>query len=474
MKFQQRSRRRGVILTPQGLQKLQHAKSQSENNENFGNRYSRETLGFRMRLDPDTVAKVFACEAGVDKQTLKYCFSAFNLQLESEDYQFAHPDRNLQNNNREIQNSLSWGEAPDVSLFRGRTEELATLKQWILNESPTNKAIPCRLLTLLGMGGIGKTWFSVKLTQQLQDQFDFVIWRSLSPRRPLKDLLSDLIAFLSNGQDTNLPDNLHGRMSWFIDYLQRHRCLLVLDGADAVLQECANQKSPCKSCIWFPQKGDQEYREFFKRVGETAHQSCLILTSRKKPKEIIPLEGEILPVRVFHLNGLQMPDVQELFHAKGAFAGTPDDWHKLVESYAGHPLSLNLASTTIQNLFAGNISEFLQQQTPVFGEVSNLLEQQWQCLSDMAQEILKSLASHCQAISFAELRSQLASSISPQILLEVLESLQARSLIETKGARFSLHPLVMEYVNSQLILEQKIQLQPSPLFEQKHQLQIAS
>ncbi len=171
---------------------------------------------------------------------------------------------------------------------------------------------------------------------------------------------------------------------------------------------------------------------------------------------------------------MQIPDVQELFHAKGAFAGTPDDWHKLVESYAGHPLSLNLVSTTIQNLFAGNISEFLQQQTPVFGEVSNLLEQQWQCLSATAQEVLKSLASHCQPTSFAELRSQLASSISPQILLATLESLQARSLIETKGAKFLLHPLVMEYVNSQLILEQNTQFQQSLLLDQKHQLQIAS
>lgn len=474
MKSQQRSRRRGVILTPQGLQKLQDAKSQSEINENFDKHYTREALGFRMRLDPDTVAKVFACEVGVDQQTLKYCFGAFNLQLESQDYKFANPDNYLQNGNKEIQNSLSWGEAPDVSLFCGRSEELATLKQWILNESPTNKAIPCRFITLLGMGGIGKTWFSVKLTQQLQEQFEFVIWRSLLPRPPLKDLLSDLIAFLSNGQDTNLPDNVHGRMSRFVDYLQRHRCLLVLDGVDAVLQDYVTQKSACNSCVWFPDKGDREYREFFKRLGESAHQSCLILTSRDQPKEITPLAGEICPVRVFHLKGLQMPDVQELFNAKGVFEGTPEDWHKLVESYAGHPLALNLVSTTIQNLFAGKIGEFLQQQTPVFGEVSNLLEQQWQCLSDTAKEILKSLAFHCQPISFAELRSQLTSSISPQILLEVLESLQMRSLIETKGARFSLHPLVMEYVNSQLIPQKNAQFQQSLLLDQKHQLQIAS
>jgi hypothetical protein len=30
--------------------------------------------------------KVFACESGVDKQTLKHCFQAFNLTLENSDY----------------------------------------------------------------------------------------------------------------------------------------------------------------------------------------------------------------------------------------------------------------------------------------------------------------------------------------------------------------------------------------------------
>jgi DNA-binding Xre family transcriptional regulator len=45
-------------------------------------------------------------------------------------------------------NHQDWGEAIDVSNFYGRSEELATLKEWIVNEN-------CRLITLIGMGGIG-------------------------------------------------------------------------------------------------------------------------------------------------------------------------------------------------------------------------------------------------------------------------------------------------------------------------------
>ncbi len=51
-----------------------------------------------------------------------------------------------------------WGNVPPVNHFFGRTEELEKLKQWIVNES-------CRVLAIVGSGGIGKTGLSVKLGQ---------------------------------------------------------------------------------------------------------------------------------------------------------------------------------------------------------------------------------------------------------------------------------------------------------------------
>ncbi|BAZ10952.1 WD-repeat protein [Calothrix sp. NIES-4071] len=58
---------------------------------------------------------------------------------------------------------VDWGEAVDVSVFYGRAQELATLEEWIINDN-------CRLIVLLGMGGIGKTSLSVKLAQKLLKQ----------------------------------------------------------------------------------------------------------------------------------------------------------------------------------------------------------------------------------------------------------------------------------------------------------------
>ena len=123
MNLQKRSRRRGVILTSQGLKKLDDAKSFAENSENSHKRYTLETLSIRTGLDSDTLIKVFACKVGVDKRTLTRCFKAFNLSLQASDYQFAQSDAAIitqypiENSRSKIPDRIDWGEAPDVSVF---------------------------------------------------------------------------------------------------------------------------------------------------------------------------------------------------------------------------------------------------------------------------------------------------------------------------------------------------------------------
>jgi hypothetical protein len=448
MNSQKRRRRRGVILTPQGLKKLQAAQSQAESDENDGIRYTLEALSDRTNLDPDTLMKVFACQVGVDKRTLNRCFRAFNLLLEPSDYQLPASQLKAVEGRGGATSKVQadWGEAPESGVFYGRTEELATLRHWIVEER-------CRLVTLLGRGGMGKTSLSVKLAQQIQDGFELVIWRSLLHAPPVKDILAELIRFLSNEQETDLSETVDGRISQLIRHLKTHRCLLVLDNAETILQGCDPRQESCNYCAGHYREGYEDYGELLKRVGEAPHQSCLVLTTREKPKEIGRLEGETLPVRVLQLKGLYVVEVQEIFKAKGSFSGLPAEWSRLIEYYAGNPLELNIVSTTIQKLFDGSISEFLKQNTAVFGDIRNLLEQQFERLSDAEKEIIKWLAINRKPASFSELREKSVPSVSPQKLLEALESLEERALIEKSAGLFSLQAVIMEYLNDRLMTE---------------------
>jgi hypothetical protein len=55
---------------------------------------------------------------------------------------------------------------------------------------------------------------------------------------------------------------------------------------------------------------------------------------------------------------------------------SPANTHALIDWYAGNPLALKIASTPIQETFGGDVTQFLEQGTGVFGDISDLLEQQ--------------------------------------------------------------------------------------------------
>ena len=336
-----------------------------------------------------------------------------------------------------------WGEAPDVTAFYGRTEELATLEQWVVRER-------CRLISVIGMGGIGKTTLVVKLAQQIQDEFEYIVWRSLRNAPVLQELLADVIRFLSNQQETELPETIDGKISRFLEHLRTSRCLLIIDNAESILS------SDGRAGVY--REGYEGYGQFFNCIGETRHQSCLILTTREKPRGLSYQEGEHFPIHSLRLSGLAQENVQEIFKEKG-FTVSADEGQGLVEQYAGNPLALKMVATTIQELFDSDIAQFLEQGTVVFGDISNLLDQQFSRLSALEKQTMFCVAINREWVSITELRDDIIPTVSHRALLEALESLQLRSLIEKAtpaltqrhSVSFTQQPVVMEYVTERLI-----------------------
>jgi DNA-binding SARP family transcriptional activator len=320
-----------------------------------------------------------------------------------------------------------WGEAIDVSVFYGREAELATLQQRMVQDH-------YRLILLLGMGGIGKTALSVKVAQTVQAKFEYVIWRSLRNAPPLASLLADLVLFLSDQQDSKAEI---GRL---IHWLRSRRCLVILDNVETIFQE-GSQAGQYRL-------GYEDYGELFKVIGEVQHQSCVLLTSREKPTEIAVLEDD-LAVQTFLVTG-SFTMAQALLEARGLL-GSQAQKQQLAKQYSCNPFALKIVASSIQDVLDGDIAAFLNQEVVLFSGIRRLLAQQFERLSTLEQSILYWLAINRDWTTITELTTNIVPIVPQARLLEAVESLSWRNLIEHQQRSYMLQPVVMEYVIDRLV-----------------------
>jgi NB-ARC domain len=358
-------------------------------------------------------------------------------------------DNSIQNNNHNnildtnINIACDWNDAPNPSPFYGRTEELITLKHLILNGAH-------RLVAILGMGGIGKTSLALKVAQEIQHNFEFVIWRSLRHAPSPNEILIDLIQFFSRGQETNLPKKLKNQLSLLLKYLSEHRCLIILDNMESIFQDGIH--------VGQYLNGYEGYGELLQRLGETHHQSSLIVTSREKPKEVTFLEGNTSSIYSLPLKGLDTEAGHHIFQARGKFFGISDqEWQQVFQFYAGNPLALKIVASAMQELSQGDMSElmsFLERGELQFENINDLLERQFKRLSPVEQEIIYWIAMNRKPISISELSTNIASEETRKQLFDGLASLIRRSLVERIENKqlLLLQPVVMEYVTEQFVL----------------------
>ena len=331
-------------------------------------------------------------------------------------------------------NFLNLREMIHVPVYFGNATELSTLKDWILGDR-------CQLVAILGMGGIGKTSLAAKLTLEIQENFEYVIWYSLRNAPAIADTLTSLLQFFFHHQALDPSDSIHRQISKLMHYLHTFRCLLILDNFDSIYKhgELAGTY----------QEGYENYSYLLHRIAEEQHQSCLVLTSRDQPKEVAPSHTATTSVRSLYLSGLATNEALEVLKSKG-LTGSEVSQKRLVEIYRGNPLALKVVANCIHELFAGQVEEFLEQSTFVLISIWSILDWQFNRLTELEKVVMYWLAFNQEPMSLSDLNRGTASTISKRKLLEAVESLVRRSLIEKIASGFTQQPLVMEYINDHL------------------------
>lgn len=370
-----------------------------------------------------------------------------------------------------------WGDAVDVSVFYGRQEELSDLKQWIVEDQ-------CKLVTISGLTEIGKSALATKMAEEIQDEFDYVIWRSMrrfspeaiamsgvhSSTSPLTLLIAELIQFLSNGTENRMPETIDQQISLLLHYLRspkegasstetkNRRALIILDGMEKILH---SKGLPLQQQdLGRYEQGYEQLGTLLKRIAQEQHSSCLVLTTQKNPYEIASLAGENRPVREFQLKGLHAVAAKELFKEKGIdIEENSDSLEFIINKYEGHYSVLNKISYLIKDIFNHSVGAFIENTKSTSSNFTarltkDLIQDIYQELGDLEKEVLNYIAEQEESVSLAELQEGL--SINTLDLIPALSSLSSYSFINKMNIRerktdtpyYSLPHVVKRYVIS--------------------------
>jgi hypothetical protein len=245
---------------------------------------------------------------------------------------------------------------------------------------------------------------------------------------PVEDILAELIQFLSNQKKLDLPAGFSARLSQLIDCLRKQRCLVVLDNFEAILRDGESHPETLRHRPGTYLEGYEAYGELLHRVGESQHQSAIAGNQSRETQGNRRNRRQITTYSLFTAEWVAR--TRRARNLKSQRVIWRERWESLIRLYRGNPLALNIVSTTIRELFNGNVSEFLIQNTLVITGFTDILDQQFKRLSALEKQIVYWLAIHRQPVLLSQLQRDILGSVKKSDLIEGLQSLGRRSLLE--------------------------------------------
>lgn len=330
-----------------------------------------------------------------------------------------------------------------ITSFIGREVELAALGKLLTDPQ-------CRLLTITGMGGIGKTRLAIEAACTAQDIFpDGVIFVALAALASPAFIVSAIMEAL----DLNLVGS-QDPLEQLLEALREKKLLLVLDNAEDLLDEA----------------------ELFSEMLKNASFLKLLVTSRER----LNLQGEW----VFEIYGLPLPPddkdfrveqyssvslfMQRAQQVKADFDLGPED-----RAWAGHicrilggmPLAIELAAAWVSMLTCQEIYQEIEANLDFLAtnirdipirhhSLRATFDHSWNRLNADEQAVLAKLS-----VFRGGFTRQAAERVA-ETSLSILSALMTKSLIYRKNdTRFDMHQLIQQYVAHKLQEDSRVRTQ---------------
>jgi predicted ATPase/DNA-binding SARP family transcriptional activator len=341
--------------------------------------------------------------------------------------------------------------------FVGREEELAEIRTRLQDPG-------CRLLTLLGPGGIGKTRLALRVAEDLiavePTCFEHgVFFVSLAPFRTVEGVVPAVAEALGYSFHTDPAGSARtAPRQQLLDYLQRKQLLLVMDNYEHLLVD------------GLPRNGESgsDGTGFVTDVLSTAPRVKILVTSRAT----LQVQGEHL----YPLTGLQVPDAMlpisednwpalrgysavELF-IQGGQQVRPDlelrpqdlaDIAHICQLVQGMPLGILLAAAWVEMLTPEEIAAEIQQSLdfletdlrdvpPRQRSIRAAFDHSWRLLEEREREVFQALS-----VFHGGFTREAALEVAGASLRD-LTSLSNKSLLRPSSpGRYELHELLRQY-----------------------------
>lgn len=323
----------------------------------------------------------------------------------------------------------------------GREREVEQLSQLLRDPQ-------CRLLTLIGPGGIGKTRLGIETAAQVQDFFVngvyFVPLASVGSINAVISTIANAIYFAFHG-----PSDPKMQL---LNYLRGQQMLLIVDNVEHLLVGGPHEETVVELLV---------------EILQQAPQLQLLVTSREslglQEEWVFEVQGLPLPESTY-VEGTEQNTSVELFlqRARRAYVGfnaTPEDFLTIVricQLVEGMPLGIELAAAWVRTLSCNEIAREIAHGLNILSisardvparhrSMHAVFEHSWKLLTEGEQKALLRLS-----VFRGGFRREAAVQVAGATLA-VLSALMTKSLVRRSNAgRYDLHELIRQYAASRL------------------------